>query len=55
MHFAAEGASKDLQGPEKFLHEMAAEPICQPKAQVTVGSLPDETQVVVLEPRGRTG
>ncbi len=41
-------------GPEKFLHEMAAEPIRQPKAQVTVSSLPDETQVVVLEPRGRT-
>ena len=28
---------------------MAAEPIRQPKAQVTVSSLPDETQVVVLD------
>ena len=37
-----------------FLHEMAAEPIRQPKAQVTTSSLPDETQVVVLEARGRT-
>ena len=54
MHFGVDGASKDLQGPEKFLHEMATEPIRQPKAQVTVSSLPDETQVVVLEARGRT-
>jgi L-ascorbate metabolism protein UlaG (beta-lactamase superfamily) len=54
MHFGVDGASKDLLGPEKFLHEMAAEPIRQPKAQVTVSSLPDETQVVVLEARGRT-
>ncbi|MDQ4036115.1 MAG: MBL fold metallo-hydrolase [Chloroflexota bacterium] len=54
MHFAVDGASKDLGGPEKFLHEMAAEPMRQPKAQVTVHSLPDETQVVVLEARGRT-
>jgi L-ascorbate metabolism protein UlaG (beta-lactamase superfamily) len=54
MHYGIDGASKDLGGPEKFLHEMAAEPIRQPKAQVTVSSLPDETQVVLLEPRGRT-
>jgi L-ascorbate metabolism protein UlaG (beta-lactamase superfamily) len=55
MHFSVDGGSKDLGGPDKFLHEMAAEPIRQPKAQVTVSSLPDETQVVVLEARGRTG
>ena len=54
MHFGVDGGSKDLGGPDKFLHEMAAEPIRQPKAQVTVSSLPDETQVVVLEARGRT-
>jgi L-ascorbate metabolism protein UlaG (beta-lactamase superfamily) len=54
MHFGVDGGSKDLGGPEKFLHEMAVEPIRQPKAQVTVSSLPDETQVVVLEARGRT-
>jgi L-ascorbate metabolism protein UlaG (beta-lactamase superfamily) len=54
MHYGLDGASKDLGGPEKFLHEMAAEPIRQPKAQVTVSSLPDETQVVLLDPRGRT-
>lgn len=56
MHFAVDGASTDLQGPEKFLHEMAlGEPIRQPKAVVTATSLPDETQVVMLEARGRTG
>jgi len=55
MHFAAEGASADLLGPETFLHELATEPIRQPKALVTATSLPDETQVVLLEARGRTG
>jgi L-ascorbate metabolism protein UlaG (beta-lactamase superfamily) len=56
MHYAVDGASTDLQGPEKFLHEMAVtEPVRQPKAQVTSSSLPEETQVVLLEARGRTG
>jgi L-ascorbate metabolism protein UlaG (beta-lactamase superfamily) len=55
MHYAVDGGSTDLLGPEKFLHEMAVEPIRQPKAQVTPHSLPDETQVVLLEARGRTG
>lgn len=56
MHYALDGASTDLQGPEKFLNEMAVtEPLRQPKAQVTSTSLPDETQVVLLEARGRTG
>jgi L-ascorbate metabolism protein UlaG (beta-lactamase superfamily) len=54
MHFAVDGGSKDLLPADTFLHEMAAEPIRQPKAQVTTSSLPDETQVVVLEARGRT-
>ncbi len=55
MHFQVDGGSTDLTTPEKFLHEMAVEPIRQPKAQVTHSSLPDETQVVLLEARGRTG
>jgi L-ascorbate metabolism protein UlaG (beta-lactamase superfamily) len=55
MHFAADGASADLLGPERFLHELAvSEPIRQPKAVVHASSLPDETQVVLLEARGRT-
>ena len=55
MHYAVNGASTDLQGPEKFLNEMAVtEPLRQPKAQITPTSLPDEVQVVLLEARGRT-
>ena len=54
MHFAVDGGSPDLGAPDKFLHEMATEPIRQPKAQVTPNSLPDETHVVLLEARGRT-
>jgi len=54
MHYAVDGGSNDLGSADKFLHEMAAEPIRQPKAQFTASSLPEETQVVVLEPRGRT-
>jgi hypothetical protein len=56
MHIAVDGASTDLQPPHKFLQEMAvSEPIRQPKAVVTPSSLPDETQVVLLDARGRTG
>ncbi len=55
MHFATDGASNDLQGPEKFLQEMAVtDPMRQPKAVVTSSSLPDETQVLMLDARGRT-
>lgn len=54
MHFAIDGASTDLLGPETFLHELAAEPIRLPKASLTPSTLPDETQVVLLEARGRT-
>ncbi len=55
MHFQVDGGSTDLATVDGFLHEMAAEPIRQPKAQVTPSSLPDETQLVLLEARGRTG
>jgi L-ascorbate metabolism protein UlaG (beta-lactamase superfamily) len=55
MHYAADGGSNDLLGPEKFLHEMGAADVArQPKASITPSSLPEETQVVLLEPRGRT-
>ena len=55
MHFATDGASTDLNGPDDFLREMAVtEATRQPKAVVTPSSLPDEMQVVVLEARGRT-
>ena len=56
MHFATDGASADLMGPERFLHELAVnEPIRQPKAVVHLSTLPEESQVVLLEARGRTG
>lgn len=56
MHYAVDGGSPDLLGPEKFIQEMGiGEPIRQPKAVVHATSLPDETQVVLLEARGRTG
>ncbi len=55
MHFATDGASADLMGPERFLHELAVnEPIRQPKAVVHLSTLPEESQVVLLEARGRT-
>jgi len=38
---------------ERFLHEMGAEPLVQPKLSVTTSSLPAETTTVVLESRGK--
>jgi L-ascorbate metabolism protein UlaG (beta-lactamase superfamily) len=56
MHYAVDGGSTDLLGPDTFLHEMGiTDPVRQPKAAVTPSSLPDESQVVLLEARGRTG
>jgi L-ascorbate metabolism protein UlaG (beta-lactamase superfamily) len=56
MHFATDGGSSDLMEPERFIHEMGiAAPAAQPKAVVHASTLPDETQVVRLEARGRTG
>ena len=55
MHYATDGGSKDLLGPETFLHELATEPIRLPKASLTRSTLPEESQVVLLEARGRTG
>jgi L-ascorbate metabolism protein UlaG (beta-lactamase superfamily) len=38
---------------KKFLHEMGADPILQPKLAVTASSLPSETTTVLLESRGK--
>ena len=38
---------------KKFLHEMGAEPVIQPKLSVMPSSLPPETTTVVLESRGK--
>jgi L-ascorbate metabolism protein UlaG (beta-lactamase superfamily) len=39
---------------KRFLHEMGAEPVIQPKLSITASSLPTETTTVLLESRGRT-
>lgn len=56
MHYAVDGGSTELLGPERFVQEMSSgEPMRQPKAIVNPSTLPDETQLVLLEARGRTG
>ena len=53
MALDADGAGKGEL--DKFLHEMSVEhPEAVPKLAVTVSSVPSETTVVLLEPRGRT-
>jgi len=37
----------------KFLHEMGAQPVVQPKLSVTASGLPSETTTVLLESRGK--
>ena len=53
MHFTIDGVHRPHR-PQTFLHELAAEPIRLPKASLTPSTLPEETQVVLLEARGRT-
>jgi L-ascorbate metabolism protein UlaG (beta-lactamase superfamily) len=56
MHFAVDGVSTDLGDPGTFLHEMGVgEAVRQPKAVITPSNVPDEAQVILLDPRGRTG
>ena len=53
MPLDADGAGKSEL--DKFLHEMSVEhPEAVPKLAVTVSSVPNETTVVLLEPRGRS-
>lgn len=52
MHYQVGDLDQDLDTVDKFLREMGvsgAEP--QPKATITRSSLPEATQVIVLEPR----
>jgi len=37
----------------RFLHEMGAQPVAQPKLSITPSGLPSETTTVVLESRGK--
>lgn len=38
----------------RFLHEMGAQPVVQPKLSITASGLPAETTTVLLEARGRS-
>jgi L-ascorbate metabolism protein UlaG (beta-lactamase superfamily) len=52
MHYRTPGGPPDLEPVERFLRQMgvpSAEP--QPRLAITSGSLPEVTQVVLLEPR----
>jgi L-ascorbate metabolism protein UlaG (beta-lactamase superfamily) len=52
MHYASEGGSLQLESVERFCREMgAAEVVPQTRLNVTVGTLPTEPTVFLLEPR----
>jgi L-ascorbate metabolism protein UlaG (beta-lactamase superfamily) len=55
MHYKTDAHSDGLEGPERFLKEMqvtTVEP--QPKLQITHSSIPSETQVVILDYKGKS-
>ena len=52
MHFKTEGLKLELEGVERFLQEIGISDIAPlPSLRVTNGSLPEETQIVLLTPR----
>jgi L-ascorbate metabolism protein UlaG (beta-lactamase superfamily) len=52
MHFRPVGSTLELEPVDRFLRQMSALTLQpQPKLTVSTGTLPDETQVVLLEPR----
>ena len=52
MHYATEGLKLDLEGPERFLKEIGSDEL-EPLASLRIssGSLPEETQTVLLAPK----
>ncbi|MDP2726775.1 MAG: MBL fold metallo-hydrolase, partial [Dehalococcoidia bacterium] len=53
MHYKANLFGPDLEPLDRFLREMGIkEPLPQPKIIVTKSSLPETTQVVVMEAKG---
>jgi hypothetical protein len=53
MHYKTATSKGELQPVDRFLKEMAAgETERQPKLSVTPSTLPAETKVLVLEPKG---
>jgi L-ascorbate metabolism protein UlaG (beta-lactamase superfamily) len=52
---AVTGDDAATQPIDRFVHEMGASNLVpQPRLTVTISSVPDETTVVLLEPRGKT-
>lgn len=55
MHYKAEGATSEflssLDSVDKFVKELGVEPLRQQKFVVTKDSLPEEMQLVILEPK----
>ena len=53
MHYQIPGLTLELDGVERFLKEMGAtEPVSENSLKLTAGNLPEETQIVLLNPRG---
>jgi L-ascorbate metabolism protein UlaG (beta-lactamase superfamily) len=52
MHYKLPGLNLELEGVERFLKEMGAtEPVSENSLKLTAGNLPEETQIVLLNPR----
>ncbi len=50
----AEDEATGAEAMQRFLHEMGAQPVTQPRLSVTTSGLPAETTTILLEARGRT-
>ncbi len=50
----AEDEDAGAEAMKRFLHEMGAQPVTQPRLSVTPSGLPAETTTILLEARGRT-
>jgi L-ascorbate metabolism protein UlaG (beta-lactamase superfamily) len=52
MHYQLPGLTLELDSVERFLKEMGvAEPVSENSLKLTAGNLPEETQIVLLNPR----
>lgn len=52
MHYKIPGLTLELDGVERFLKEMGVtEPVSENSLKLTSGNLPEETQIVLLNPR----
>ena len=52
MHYEIDGLTADLESVDRFLKEMgASEPSEETVLKITTGSLPEETEVVLLAPK----